>query len=457
MNKSWRLSSRRTFLRGAGVAIGLPLLEAMAPAGRRARAAEAVSAPRRMACFYVPNGVANVEWIPAAAGRDYELSPTLQVLKEFKDDFSVISGICHQDVEPGHAGGDTFLTAANLGATPGFDYKNSISVDQVAAAVLGRATRFPSLELSRKGGAGAARKTTTMSFSREGVPLAAENNPRLVFERLFRETSASAREEAERRLAEQRSVLDIVQQSARSLSRRLGRNDQRKLDEYLTAVRAVEKQVDRSQAWMDVPKPHVDEESLNLDVESRSNNDLRDYLRTMFDLMFLAFQTDTTRVGTFQVDREVANHPFTPFLGFNDAYHGLSHHGGDPQVLKKLAQIDRFHLEQFAHFLSKMKAAEEDGASMLDRTVIVYGSGMNNGATGGHYATNLPILFAGGRGLGVQQGLHLAYRQTDHEAYRDRPVAPPLCNLFYTMLEHLDVPVESFAESTGPLSEFSRS
>jgi hypothetical protein len=277
-----------------------------------------------------------------------------------------------------------------------------------------------------------------------------------VFARLFQESTESARDQAQRRIAEERSILDMVQQSAQALERRLGRHDQRKLDEYLTAVRAVEKQVDRSEAWMNVPKPHVDAEALNLDVESGSHNDLRDYLRTMFDLTFLAFQTDTTRVCTFQLDCEVANHPFTAYLGFNDTYHGLSHHGGDPESLRKLAQVDCFYIEQLAHFLAKMKAAEEADAALLDRTLIVYGSGMNNGATGGHYATNLPILFAGGRALGVRQGQHLAFRQSDHQTYKSHAPAPPLSNLFCTMLEHLDVPVDSFADSTGRIGELSK-
>lgn len=449
--KSWQVS-RRTFLRGTGVALTLPLLEGML--SRTVSAAEK-ELPRRLVCFYVPNGVCNAEWIPAAAGPKSPLSPSLQVLKDFKDDFTVISGICHPHVEPGHAGGDTFLTGVNLSATPGCDYKNAISVDQVAAEHFSKSTRFPSLVLSRRGGTGAARATFTMSYSREGLPLAAENNPRLVFERLFQDTNPNARAAMKQRYAEERSILDMVQDSTRALNRRLGRTDQQKLDEYLTAVRAVEGQVRRSESWIDVPRPKVEAGDLNLDVSHTSGEDLQQYLRTMFDLIFLAFRSDTTRVATFQIAPEVANHPFTPFLGFPDAYHGLSHHGGDPDALSKLAKIDRFHLEQLAAFLGKLKAAEESDGSMLDRTLIVYGSAMNNGERGGHYGTNIPVLLAGGRKLGVRQGQHLAYKQPDHKTYKDNPAAPPLSNLFRTVLDRLQVPVKEFADSTGDISELS--
>jgi len=454
MKKSWHLS-RRTFIRATGVTLGLPFLEAMSPVGRPARAAEEKAAPRRMACFYVPNGVNNSTWIPKTAGANYELAPTHEPLKEFKDEFSILSGIGHPGVESGHAGGDTFLTGAILNATPGFDYRNTVSVDQIAAEHLGRSTRFPSLELSREGGTGSARGSFTMSFSREGVPLAAENDPRLVFERLFLEGSDASRAQARQRIADDESILDIVQDNTRSLNRRLGRRDKQKLDEYLTAVRAVEKQVKRSEAWLDIPKPKVDESQIDFEPNPKSMNDLRDYLRTMCDLIFLAFQTDTTRVSTFQMHREVTNHIFSAFLGFKDRYHGLSHHGGNPDALDKLAKIDRFHVEQLAYFMQKLKAAEETDGSMFDHTLIVYGSGMNNGDTGGHYATNIPILFAGGLGLGVQQGQHLAYKQAKHATYKDKPAAPPLSNLFATMLQHLDVPAESFASSTGQISELS--
>lgn len=450
--KTWHLT-RRSFLQGAGVALGLPMLEAMTPP--RLQAAEK-ELPCRLACFYVPNGVCNAEWIPETAGRDYQLSPSLQRLEDFKDDFTVISGICHPNVDVGqHECGDTFLTASRLGSTPGYDYKNSISVDQVAAMHLGKATRFPSLVLSRQGGTGEARHSATMSFSREGVPLAAENDPRLVFERLFQDTSPSARSAVQKRLAEERSILDMVQDSSRALRRRLGRIDQQKLDEYLTSVHEVEAQIRRSEAWLDVPKPAVDSATLDLKVNPRAHDELKQYLATMFDLIFLAFQSDTTRVATFQLDQEVANHPFTKFLGFTDTYHGLSHHGGDPEMLKKLAQIDRFYLDQLAAFLRRMKAAQEGAGTLLDRTLILYGSGMNNGDRGGHFGTNLPLLFAGGRGLGLEQGRHLAYKQPEHATYKTHASAPPLTNLFCTMLAHLDVPVQAFADSTGRIAELS--
>ncbi|OAI49991.1 hypothetical protein AYO44_06050 [Planctomycetaceae bacterium SCGC AG-212-F19] len=429
--------------------MGLPLLEAMVPVTLRAAEKDAA---RRLACFYVPNGVCNVEWIPETAGPRYQLSPTLRVLEDLKDDFTVISGMCHPNVEGDHSGGDTFLTAVHIGATPGYSYRNSISLDQVAADHLGKATRFPSLVLSRQGGTGEARKSATMSFSREGVPLAAENHPHLVFERLFQDNSPTGRAGMEKRHAEERSILDLVQESSRDLHRRLGHNDRQKLDEYLTSVRAVEGQIRRSEAWLNVPKTRVDASKIDLKVNPRAHDELKQYLGTMFDLIFLAFQTDTTRVCTFQLDQEVANHPFTKFLGFTDTYHGLSHHGGDPDMLKKLAQVDRFYLDQLGAFMRRLKAAPEGAGTMLDRTLILYGSGMNNGERGGHFKTNLPILFAGGRHLGLKQGQHLAYKQSEHNSYKTHASAPPFSNLFCTMLTHLEVPVKAFADSTGCIS-----
>ena len=449
MRKSWHVS-RRTFLRSTGVMIGLPLLDAMASVGEQRR-----EPPRRLACFYVPNGVNNATWIPRTTGLNYELAPTHAPLRQLRDHFSIVSGICHPDVEPGHPGGDTFLTGAVLNATPGFDYKNSVSVDQVAAEHLGRFTRFPSLALSREGGTGSTRATHTMSFNRDGVPLMAENNPRLVFERLFSDGSRESRARMQQRHEDDRSILDMVQGDAAALNRRLGVGDRRKLDQYLSVVRSVEQQVQRSQAWMNVPRPRVDATQLNFDVNPRSHDDLRDYLRTMFDLIFLAFQTDATRVCTFQLHREVTGQVFRAFLGFGDSYHGLSHHGGNRAVLEKLARIDRFHIGQLAYFLSKLSETQEGNGTMLDRTLIVYGSGMNNGDSGRHYGTNIPVLIAGGRGLGVRQGRHLAYRQPEHTAFRNQPAAPPLNNLYYTLLRHLAVPVESFGESTGRIREFS--
>lgn len=450
MKKSWPLS-RRTFLRAAGVSVALPMFECMAPA----RATIAKDAPRRVACFYIPNGVNNFNWIPSTDGFDYELAPTHEPLRDLKEDFSIISGTGHPGVEVSHPGGDVFLTGAVLNATPGLDYKNTISVDQAAAEYLSQFTRFPSLELSRAGGTGSLRATHTMSFSRDGVPLASENNPRLVFERLFVEQDGLSRAKVKQRHADDQSILDLIQDDTQSLNRRLGRRDQHKLDEYLTAVRAVEKQVQRSKAWMDVAKPKVDGSKINFDVNPRSHDDLQDFMRTMFDLIFLAFQTDTTRVCTFQIHPETTGQDFNAFLGFSGNYHGFSHHGGDPATLDKLAKIDRFHIEQFARFLKKLKSAEEDDSSLLDRTLILYGGAINSGSTGGHYATNIPVLFAGGRGIGVKQGQHLAFHQKEHQTYKDKPQSPPLTNLFNTMLKHLNVPAKPFANSTGEMSQFS--
>ncbi len=221
MKKSWHLS-RRTFLRATGVTLGLPILEAMTPLGKLAAAENGKQTPKRMACFYVPNGVNDQTWIPKTDGPNYELAPTHEPLREFKTEFSILTGMGHPGIEGGHPAGDTFLTGAVLNATPGFEYKNSISVDQAAAEHFSKFTRFPSLELSRAGGTGSLRATHTLSFSRDGVPLAAENHPRLVFERLFLDDNPESRKKFQQRLNDDRSILDILQDDTRLAQQPLG-------------------------------------------------------------------------------------------------------------------------------------------------------------------------------------------------------------------------------------------
>lgn len=430
--------SRRTFLRGFGVSLALPLLDAFAPA---ARAAQAASQPTRLAFFYVPNGVNIFRWLPESSGRDYQLSPTLAALADHKQDFSILSGLGHPRSQGGHSGADTWLTAADLQGTPGHDYRNTLSIDQAAAEVLGLQTRFPSLELSSSGGTGSAGHSHTLAFSRTGTPLPTLSSPRQLFHRLFVTDTAESREATKRRLAEERSILDAVLGQAKALQRRLGAADRQKMDQYLTSVREVERRVTRARDWVDAPKPVIDERQLPLDERPYDRHDRQSYLRVMFDLIYLAFRTDSTRVCTFQLGREAGGGSFDE-LGVRAGHHELSHHGGDADMLEQLAKIDHFYLSQLGYFLQRLKETPEQDGTLLDRTMILYGSGMNSGAGGGHSPKNLPLIFAGGRKLGFQLGQHLAYEQDQ----------VPLANLLLTMLQRAGLPHERFADSTGTLT-----
>ncbi len=438
MARSWQLS-RRTFLRGVGVSLALPLLDAMQPLARAAAATRVP--PTRMAFLYVPNGVNVFSWMPKDTGRNYTLSRSLEVLAPHQDDFTVVSGLGHPSQSGGHPGGDIWLTAADLDGTPGYDYRNSISADQVAANVIGPQTRFPSLEISSDGGTGAPGHTHTLAFSRSGVPLPAENRPQALFARLFVQDNDLSRTAMKRRFAEERSILDEVFDQAQSIHRRVGREDQQKLDQYLTSVREVERRVERASDWIDRPKPQVDTRALDLEARPLDRDDRSSFMRVMYDLMYLAFQTDSTRICTFQTGREAAGGAFDE-LGITSGHHELSHHGGDKDMLAALEKIDRFHLSQFGYFLQRLKETPEGDGTMLDRTMLLYGGGMNSGEGGGHSPRNLPLLFAGGHKLGFQLGQHLAVETG----------STPLSNLLLTMLQKMGLPQEKFADSTGTLT-----
>ena len=430
--------NRRTFLRGCGVTIALPFLDSMVSS---ARAAEQ-EAPARMAFVYLPNGVNIMKWTPTATGKVWKPSPTLAGLGSLTDHVSVLSGLGHPASKGGHSGADTWLTGADLEGTPGYDYRNAISIDQFAAATIGPKTRLPSLELSASGGTGSPGHSHTLAFNRNAVPIATENNPRLVFQRLFLDDSGDTRRKKALRFMEESSILDTVLQSASDLDNQLGKADRRKLDEYLTSVREVERRVKRAESWMDVPKAEVEAKGLMLDAGPNERGNRADWIRVMYDLMFLAFQTDTTRIATLQIGREAAGGYYSE-LGLNANHHELSHHGGDADMLEGLHKIDAFQIKQFAYFLTRLGEARDGDQSLLDRTMIMYGSGMNSGKGGGHSPRNLPLLFAGGSGLGIKQGQH-------HTFEDDRT---PLSNLFVTMLNRMNTRCERFADSTGELSE----
>lgn len=437
--------NRRHVLRSAGVSLALPLLDAMAP--RRGTADGSTFRPwervdgkaPRLICCYVPNGVNIAEWVPKDAGRGYTLSPTLRALASVRDEFTVLSGLGHPNSEGGHSGADTWLTGANLKSRPGAEYTNSVSADQVLAAAFAKATRYPSLQLSDLSGTGSAGHSHTLSFDRNGTPLPAENSPRRLFERLFVPENASDRSAALRRYAERRSILDDVAAEAKALDRALGVDDRRKVDEYFQSVRETEQMVGRLQGWIDVPKPKVSPTGLQLEMRPADAHDRPMWLDVMVELSYLAFATDTTRVITFEWSREAGG-----FGGGGENHHELSHHDGNPEKLKKLAEIDRFHLGRWERLVKLLAATREGDARMLDRTMVLFGSGMNSGtATGDHSPKNLPLLVAGGKALGLRHGQHLAFDPEKH---------PPLANVLLTVLQKAGIATDRFADATGTLS-----
>ncbi len=426
--------SRRAALRGVGACISLPFLEAMVPTAVKAASSQfkplssSPGAHPRMICCYIPQGVNIFNWHPNDSGRKWNLTPTLQPLAAHKSDFTLLTGLGHAHGPGGHQGHHTWLTAANLKGTPGKDYQNSISIDQVAAEHHGKETRFPSLELSEHG---------ALAFNRLGTPLPGEKDPRRVFNRLFVPEDQASRKESVQRHIERSSVLDVVLGEAASLKRRLGRADQRKLEEYLNSVRETERRVQRSKKWISVPRPNVDKTSLKLSSNWYSARDRGMWLDVMLELSYLAFITDTTRVVTFQWSREAGS------LTHNgEDHHALSHHGGDPQALKKLGVIDEFHVSRLSRFLSLLKATKEASGSMLDHTMVLYGSGMNQGKKGGHSAKDLPLLLAGGRKLGLKHGQHLSF-EVD---------STPLSNVLLTMLQKMGIERDKFGDSSGTLT-----
>jgi len=287
--------SRRFVLRAAGAAVALPILEAMLPSLHAAPSTfkpwpkSTVPATPRLLCCYVPNGVNIMEWVPTDQGADYTLSPTLATLQEYRQDFTVLTGLGHPASPGGHSGADTWLTAANLKSKPGADYTNSVSADQLAAELHGQQTRFPSLQLSDMSGTGGAGHSHTLSFDANGTPLPAENSPRRLFERLFVPDTAGDKAASLKRYAEKRSILDDIAAETSALARWLGAADRKKVDEYLGSIRQTEQQVERMQRWIDIPKPTVPDTGLQLGSKPMDGHDRPMWLDVMLELTYLSF------------------------------------------------------------------------------------------------------------------------------------------------------------------------
>ncbi|HTN77262.1 MAG TPA: DUF1552 domain-containing protein [Pirellulaceae bacterium] len=461
LSQKWLLN-RRHFLRGAGAAIALPLLNCMTPL--RAISAEPVAKPRRSVFVYIPNGVNVLTWQITSAGRDYEFSAPMKPLEKHRANLTPISGLHHPGgIGQAHVCADTWLTAAKI-SMEGGAYHNSVSCDQLMAEVTSPKTRFGSLELSISSGVGQPQNATTLAWSRDGVPLPAEDNPRTVFNRLFGEEPGGI-EVRRRRLDRRRSVLDTVLDDARSLRNGLGNEDRGKLEEYLNSVREVEVRAERLDAWLSIPKPEV-----AADTKQRLQRDVPrtqagEYYRTMYDLIVLALRTDMTRVVSYMSGSEGNGLPI-PEIGISQSRHELSHHSGDPEIMARLSRSDAFITEQFAYFLDQLAAINDGEESLLDRTMVLFGSGMSYGHSHGN--ANLPTVLAGGKSLGLKHGQHIDYnlpkiKKYDlanaggHYSLCHTPVDgnARLTNLLLTMLNKMDVNVEKFVDSLAPISEIS--
>lgn len=407
--------SRRAFLRASGVTLTLPLLESFgAPAA-------GPEPPRRLVAIGLGLGLHTPNLVPAQAGTDYQPTPYLEILREFRSDLTVISGTSHPEVDGGHSAEKSYLTAApHPGST---SFRNSESIDQLAARHIGLATRFACLPLSDYG--------NSLSVSRSGVPVPGINSPSHIFSRLFLEGRAEDKARQVERLREGRSILDTVREKARRMQRRVSGRDGEKLDQYLTAVRETEQRLEKAEAWEQRPKPKVDY------AQPRDVAGQRDIIaraRLMFDMTQLAIQTDSTRLITYAIGGPTEA-PEIP--GVSEGYHSLSHHGQDPAKIEQLAVVEAAHLSAFAGFLGRLKEIREDDSNLLDRTQILYGSHLGNASS--HNNTNMPILLAGG---GFRHGQHLAF---------DRDNNYPLPNLFVSMLQRLGIETDAFASSTGTM------
>jgi len=446
--------SRRRFLRGLGACLALPAFESFRPfsasaAGAGQMAASPTGAPLRMAFVYFPNGAIPANWWPKGEGKDFELSRTLQPLENVKHRLQILAGLDHVNATPGPDGaGDharasgTFLTGVRVKKTAGADIHAGISIDQVTANQIGHLTRFASLELTcdavRKSGncdsGYSCAYQYNLSWRSPTQPVAPEPNPRLLFERLFGAGSPGERKESlQRRQQQQRSILDFVLEDARSLQGQLAARDKQKLDEYLGSVREVEKRIESAEQFGPAPDPAVE-------TPAGIPHAFEEYVQIMYDMMILAFQTDSTRIASFLLANEGSNRAF-PEIGIAEGHHFLTHHRNKQEMIDKVAEIDLWYMKQFGKFLEKMEQTRDlDGHSLLENSMIVYGSGNADGNR--HTHVNLPVILAGSGGGTLMPGRYTKLGGV------------PMSNLLLSLADRLGISgVERHGDSTGRVAD----
>ena len=434
---------RRRVLRGLGATVALPLLDGMVPA-LTAQNQTAAAPIKRFGVFYVPNGMSMPYWYPKTEGPLAKLPPTLRSLEAYKDQVLICGGLDDESANLVKGGGDharsagTFLTCVPYKITNGADVSNAVSMDQIAARELAKETQLASLELGIEsnamlgncdGGASCA-YTNTIAWRTPTTPLPIENDPRAVFERLFGTSGSTDPEVRLERMRRDRSILDLVGDELLSLERVIGPGDQVKLDEYVEAVRDIERRIVMAEEQNTRELPVVDQ-------PVGVPNDYAEHAKLMMDLLALAYQTDLTRISTFMLAREVSGRAY-PEIGVSDSHHPLSHHQDEAAKLERLHLINEYHFQQFAYLVEKLDGLPEGDGSMLDSTVFLYGTGISDSNT--HFHDDLPIALVGGKSAGIRGGRYLRY-----------PEDTPLANLHVTLLEKLGVPVEAFGDSTGGL------
>jgi hypothetical protein len=463
MNNKSAVLNRRTFLRGSGLALALPWFESMAVGGPALN-----ETPKRFVSVYHPDGVglplksdpawADWSWFPQGGEKDFRLTKVLDVLEPLRSDITVYSGLSHPDARSvhGHSNADQYLTGAPIGGEG--PYRNTISIDQVYAEHTGDLTRHSSLVMSTNGGVGGPRGAQTQSFNHEGRPIPAMNRPKEIFDMLF----VTSGKDAAARLARSKSALDLLIENTRSLSRELSIRDQETLRQYLDAVRDTELKLVKAQKWIDTPIPQVDTQNLHLDAEPK---EARLYFQTMYELIYLAFLSDSTRVATFQLGRENGEGPhdlLSLAVGLGGA-HGLTHDVKSPGGWQNLGTYNRYQAEEFGRFAQRLKDTPEPTGhgNMLDNTLAMHGSASSSF----HLSRNYPIISAGGKNLGFTNGRYLKFGKgnEDNQAgagidsdagWQSKPDVEelPLSKLFVTILQRLGVETDSFGDQTGTLS-----
>jgi Protein of unknown function (DUF1552) len=428
---------RRTVLRGLGASLSLPFLDAMLPAFS-ARARAATTRAHRFLAFYVPNGMAMEYWTPKGEGRDFELSPILEPLTPFRNQMLVLSGV-NASWNYIHAGASgSFLTGTTRGGRNEVEILADVSMDQLLARHFASETQVASLELAMDAPANAGActgilscaYTHTISWRSATQPLPMEYNPRAVFERLFGDSGSTGKAAREARLAQQKSLLDSVNEKLAALRKELGAQDQAKVEQYTEAVRDIERRIQKAEQQRDIELPTLEQPQGVPPV-------FEDHLALMLDLQVLAFQSDLTRVITFMIGKEQSARPY-PQIGVPEAHHPLSHHNDVPEIIAHLSKINRYHTELFSKHLARLRETPDGDGSLLDHMTIMYGSGISNSTR--HSGQNLPLLLVGGGAGRLEGGRHLKY--TDK---------PSIANLLVTLMDKLDVPVEKIGGSTGKL------